>query len=232
MSRDEPVVVGDFVATVQGVARWLPSDHPLFGKSAGDVLSALMTTYLKPCPDVAEAVAAFRREHLGQGATLAVHVRGLDKLPDAPDIESINQETLTAAEAWMSEHRQERLLLITDSAKTVEVYRARFGERLVTTDALRLENERAALYLRRDVGLKRRALLDVMTDTYLASSCEAFIGNGWSNVSVAVWALKSWPPGRVRLLGGNVAFEEFLSLFQAQEDNPAHDRFALAKEHS
>ncbi len=40
---------------------------------------------------------------------------------------------------------------------------------------------------------KRRKGIEVIKDTYLASKCDFFIGNGYSNVSYAVRRIRDWP---------------------------------------
>ena len=48
--------------------------------------------------------------------------------------------------------------------------------------------------------VKRRAGIDILKDTYLASMCDFFIGNDFSSLSHAVTIMKDWPEGNAKLL--------------------------------
>ena len=41
----------------------------------------------------------------------------------------------------------------------------------------------------------------VVMDAFLAARCDAFLGNGASNVSTAIRHLKDWAPGSFELIG-------------------------------
>jgi hypothetical protein len=51
-----------------------------------------------------------------------------------------------------------------------------------------------------------------MIDAYLATGAKAFIGNGFSNVSLQVSYLKRWPPNSIRLIGTAMPHVPNLSL--------------------
>ena len=223
LPRTDDVVVCDFVMPAQSFCRWLPSDHPLHGRDVRTVFRNLIRRHLLPRPEIADGVAAFRRAHLNRGPVLAVHQRNLNKAHDEPNLAAINQAITDTADRQMAAMDARTLLLITDSDAAVAHYRARFGDRMVTTDVLRPADETKPIFLSRDTGHKERAVRDILFDSYLAASCDAFVGNGSSAVSAAVGLLKDWPEDRLHLFGDDIAYNDYFTLYEpAAADRHGH----------
>lgn len=192
LNRPESMVVSDYYFSVVDIAPWIPGDHPLHGKSVDDLLRHLIGKYLRPTADILSAVQKF---DLGDGPTIAVHVRGGGKLNgiEYPDIAAVNQ---TYRQHLASIDKSWRILLLTDDARLADAYRKDFGSRILLTEAQRSVGfEEMFIH-----GDRSTTGFEIMRDTYLALRCDRFLGNGQSGVSAAISLLKPWAPGACTLL--------------------------------
>jgi hypothetical protein len=58
-----------------------------------------------------------------------------------------------------------------------------------------------------------KAGLEVLVDTFLALRADRFLGNGRSNVSTLVAAMKPWKPDHCRIFGDNMLAQRNLYIF-------------------
>ncbi|GFO68497.1 hypothetical protein GMLC_20760 [Geomonas limicola] len=202
LTRREDLVVSDFHYAVHDLVPWIPPEHPLYGLSTDAVYRHLVTRYLKVRPEILQRVEAFARELLAGHRHLALHVRGGDKGGEDANLALVNSLYPREIERYLDRHPEARLFLSTDDRSILSEYRERYGERLVTTAATRTGNGQGVHY---QTQASRRLLgEEVLMDALLAARCDAFVGNGLSNVSVAVAQLKQWPAESCRLLGARL----------------------------
>ena len=186
LARPETILVCDQFLGVADLAPWIPPGHRLHGLSLPACFQALADAWLRPLPEIAAAVAAFRARHLEGGPVLAVHLRGSDKVLEVPDMDEANQHSLALFEAMPADWR---ILLLTDDARLAHRLRARHGERLVMTDCRRSAGATGIHYHPGEDGptLGR----EVLTDLLLALEADRFLGNGRSNVSALIATLRT-----------------------------------------
>ncbi|MCM0081180.1 tetratricopeptide repeat protein [Geomonas sp. Red32] len=202
LDRNEEVVVGDFHYGVHDLTPWIPPGHQLYGLSSEEVSRDLCRRYLKVKPWIAAKAECFYREKMAGQPHLALHVRGGDKGGEDPNLTRLNTLYHSEIERHLRQFPNSRLYLMTDDREILDGYLKRYGERVITTGATRTDNSQGVHYQRH---LSRyRIGEEVIVDTLLALRCEAFIGNGLSNVSCAVAELKEWEPGALRLLGARL----------------------------
>ncbi len=186
LARPETILVCDAFIGIADLAPWIPPGHRLHGLPLPACIKALADAWLKPRPEIAAAAAAFRREHLAGGPVLAVHLRGSDKVLEVPEVAEANRRCLALIDAGPADWR---LFLMTDDAALARALRARYGGRLVMTDSLRTAGATGIHYHDDADGLVLGR--EVMVDLLLALEAERFIGNGRSNVSALIEALRS-----------------------------------------
>lgn len=92
-----------------------------------------------------------------------------------------------------------KIFLITNSQEVLNEYKQKYGSMIVATKAKRAEEDEKVKYLDSYI-VKRRAGIDILKETYLASMCDFFIGNDFSSLSHAVTIMKDWPEGNAKLL--------------------------------
>ena len=186
LARPETILVCDGFIGVADLAPWIPPGHRLHGLSLPACLAALFDAWLKPRPEILAAAAAFRERHLAGKKVAAVHLRGSDKVLELPDVAAANQRCLALADALSAETR---LFLMTDDDTLARAFRARYGERLVMTDSRRSRDATGIHYHGGEDGfvLGREVLIDLL----IALEADCFIGNGRSNVSALIEALRS-----------------------------------------
>lgn len=213
LERNEEVVVSDFHYAVNDLAPWIPPGHPLSGLSTEELYLYLYRRYLKVQPRILERVNAFHRQHLAGERVLGLHVRGGDKAGEDPGLARLNALYLPELERQLREEPTARILLITDDLKILDRYRERFGERLVYTVSARTGNGQGVHY--QNQGSRRALGEEVLIDTLLAARCDRFLGNGLSNVSLAVAQMKRWAPDACRLFGTRLDHLRQITLYRS-----------------
>lgn len=196
LSRPEALVVSDFHNHVIDILPWLPASHPLHGRSAAEAHADLIRRYLRPTADLLAEIEAFAAANLSDRPFIAVHARGSDKVGEDPYIDDVHQSYFARLDR---EDPRWGVFLLSEDARLVEAFKARYGERLVLTEAQRT-NTIHALHHHAKVDRERLGR-EVIIDTYLALRCERFLGNGRSNLSAMIAELKDWPPGACTLIG-------------------------------
>lgn len=205
LNRIESVLVSDYFTSVRDLVPWLKSTHPLYGQEAKHICRYLFGKYIRLKPHLTEAVDQFWSENLQGRKTLAVHIRGSDKEVEIPDLEALNQTYQARVKAYFEQHPDASLFLLTDSSRVLREYRQRYGAKLISSPCQRTDSNTGLHYQENDhpEGLAN----EVIIDAYLAARCDAFIGNGFSNVSQTIMHLKDWEAGQAFLCGHNMLNE-------------------------
>ncbi|MBS0197484.1 MAG: hypothetical protein JSR77_12070 [Planctomycetes bacterium] len=199
MARPENVVVSDFHTRAFTIMRWIPPEHPLHGRSVHEVYRFLMKKYVRPSAAVMARADEFFQRCLAGGPTLAVHVRGTDKVQESNELVSIYQQLPGLIKERIARSPNLKIFALTDSQWAYEALRGHFGDRVVVADTIRVNGE-VGIHLSGEHQPYQLGL-EVVADAVIASRCDEFLGVGPSNVSSAVWYLKDWAPGTCTMLG-------------------------------
>ncbi|MEI6559461.1 MAG: hypothetical protein WCO00_13740 [Rhodospirillaceae bacterium] len=186
LARPETILVCDNFIGVADLAPWIPPGHRWHGLAPAACLAALAEAYLRPRPELQAAAARFRARHLTCGPVVAVHVRGSDKVLEVPEVGQANRRCFTLIDALPAALR---ILLLTDDETLAELFRQRYGARLVMTECRRTGDATGIHYQSGADGLTLGR--EVMVDLLLALEADHFIGNGRSNVSALIESLRS-----------------------------------------
>jgi len=210
LNRPETIAVSDFYVGAIYVQPWIPVCHPMHGRSLDEIHRYLMAKYLRLNSDRLSDCDAFFARHLAGAPFVALHLRGADKVLEDSDVHARQQSCLAALAEIDSTWR---IFLMTDDAALAGQVRARYGDRVVLTEA-----QRAAgiLSVHCDPSADRvKAAREVVIDTFLGARADRFIGTGRSNVSTLIAAMKKWRPGHCWIFGDNQINERNLFIFTA-----------------
>jgi protein O-GlcNAc transferase len=200
LARDEDVVVSDFHGKVVDLMSWIEPDSPWHGLDYRAVYRRLFAKYIQLQPALQARVDAFASERMAGRRWVAVHVRGSDKITELRDLELVNQQYQHRIEKMLQDDPAMGIFLLTDSEHFAREYRHKYGERVLFADVARSANDTGVHY----AGHEGRKLgEEVVLDAHLAARCDAFLGNGASNVSTAIRHLKDWAPGTFELIGAD-----------------------------
>jgi protein O-GlcNAc transferase len=200
LARDEDVVVSDFHGKVVDLMAWIEPDSPWHGLDYRAVYRRLFAKYIQLQPTLQARVDAFATERMAGRRWVAVHVRGSDKITELRDLELVNQQYQHRIEKMLQDDPAMGIFLLTDSEHFAREYRQKYGERVLFADVARSANDTGVHY----AGHEGRKLgEEVVLDAHLAARCDAFLGNGASNVSTAIRHLKDWAPGTFELIGAD-----------------------------
>ncbi|MBX3379411.1 MAG: O-fucosyltransferase family protein [Phycisphaeraceae bacterium] len=209
LSSDAAVTVSDFHAPLLAISHWIPASSPLFARPVREIYQSVLGDRVRIRADIAARVdEAANRLGVGGGQppVIAVHVRGSDKVIEMGDMrpvhEAFHAEIARQIDA-LGPHT--RVLLLTDWEPAAQEYRAKYGTRLIETAAVRTAGD-VGLHFQKDRD-GRRLGEDVLIDTMLASRCDAFVGIGWSNVSLYMSyfaRIRGMEDDRIALIGPNM----------------------------
>lgn len=197
--REETVLVSDswFSASlIQGI---INDAHPAYGLDLQEIYRYVFNKYIILRTYIYREIIDFYANHMAGRPHIAIHVRGSDKISEIEELEQINNQYDGEINGYLAQNDSAGIFLLTESAEILRAYMKRYKERLVYTDCQRVTGE-GPLY--EQAANKKRMGIEVLTDTFLAIMCDAFIGNAFSNVSRAVARLKSWPASHIKLLSG------------------------------
>lgn len=206
LNRPETIVVSNIPINLWDIAQWIRPGQPYFGLSPEAIFREAMAKWLKPVPEVRSAIDEFCSRHgIGDPArpTLALHIRGTDKVLEDPEISVHHSSLIKMADAALRATPTARVFLLTDTEKTVSSLRARWGaERVLTTDCMRSDDKEAVHFSKRDASFDCTRLgREVMIDAGIAAKCDGFFGLARSNVSCVIASMKDWQRGELALLG-------------------------------
>ena len=178
----------DFIKTSLGFkSGYAPTDEYF------EVISKLMKKYLRFNKDTKVKVCESAKNLLGEGKTLGIHIRGADfkrHYDNHPNIVTI-EEYAQSVEETLKEHSFDKIFLATDDSEAIEVFSAKFGDKLVYyKDVIRTSGDETVMKSEVDRPLHHYNLgIEVIRDSYTLSLCDGLIA-GLSNVSIFSRLLK------------------------------------------
>lgn len=220
LGSDASVVVSDVHYFLRPMLPYIPKDHWAYGMTAHEIYRGLFNKYLKLKPDIEEEIDAFYEAHLKDGhPLLGVHIRGGDKVREVENLSHLNREYHAEINNFIQKYKIQKILLLTDCEDIVKDFQFRYGSKVVFTDCRRgqLNDTNNAAHLQ-DYMNKRRKGIEIIKDTYLASKCDFFIGNGYSNVSYTVKRLKDWQEDNIKLFYRDIKDEKKLADKRVRKD--------------
>jgi protein O-GlcNAc transferase len=202
LTRTEDVLVSDFYSGVVDLLPWIPASHSQFGKSVDEVYRYLFSKYLFPTNDIVNQVDAFVSEQLASRPFMAVHLRGSDKIEEVTDLNQRNVAYFEHIDAYLAKSDGGQIFLMTDDNHILVQMKTKYGNRILNTNSRRTSSAKGVHYQAAD---SRKLLgIEVMIDTYIAAKANCFVGNGGSNVSLAVSYIGSRDRQSCQLIGNNV----------------------------
>lgn len=202
MSSDANVVISDVHYFSRFIMQYIRKGHWAYGMTALQVFRLLTDKYLKLKPDIAKEIDDFYNTHLKDNKpVLGVHVRGTDKILEVYNLSQFNKNYHVEIKKYIDSYDVKKIFLFTDTKEVIDEYTKQYGSMIISTDCNRgsgISTKTAPHVL--DYVDRRRKGIEILKDTYLATKCDFFIGNGYSNVSFSVSRLKDWPKSHITLL--------------------------------
>lgn len=201
MQSNANVVVSDTHYFVRPLIQYIPKTHWAYGMTAHQIYRCLFDKYIKLKPDIQEEIQEFYDEFMKDyKPLLGVHIRGGDKVKEVENLSHLNKRYHQTIQGFIDCYDIQRILVLTDCEDILADFRKRYGDMVIFTDCKRgqISDTVTAPHLT-SYSEKRRKGIEIIKDTYLASMCDFFIGNGYSNVSYTVKRLKDWPEENIVL---------------------------------
>ncbi|NLG88790.1 MAG: hypothetical protein GX494_06165 [Clostridiaceae bacterium] len=212
MKSEANIVVSDIYYPLSSIMSWTNAAHWSFGKTPYQVYRYLFDKYLKPKPEVKREINRYINttpDFRDEKPILGVHCRSNAIVNEVAQLYDLNELYKPYIWQFIVRYNIRHIFLITDSNKILKQYKKLYdvnGMLLYTDSKKRPLKERIPTYLldypnKRHKGVELiKDTIEVIKDTYLASQCDFFIGNGYSNLSNTVMRLKDWPETNIKLL--------------------------------
>jgi len=196
---DADICVRDNYTDVEKIIPLIPKGHPCFGLKRRDLFYYLLCKYIRLQEDVQAFIDAFFNENMKGTPLLAVHIRSSDKVVEVRHLHKLNEQYPGEIKQILDANPGIRIFLMTDCIEILEEYKERYADLLIYTDCRRVYSNGPGVHFQEYQDNKLKGL-EIIRDTWLATKCDFFVGNGYSNVSLAVYELKNWDNDRVKLL--------------------------------
>lgn len=212
MKSEANIVVSDIYYPLSSIMSWTNAAHWSFGKTPYQVYRYLFDKYLEPKPEVKREINRYINttpDFRDEKPILGVHCRSNAIVNEVAQLYDLNELYKPYIWQFIVRYNIRHIFLITDSNKILKQYKKLYdvnGMLLYTDSKKRPLKERIPTYLldypnKRHKGVELiKDTIEVIKDTYLASQCDFFIGNGYSNLSNTVMRLKDWPETNIKLL--------------------------------
>ncbi|MGE5613973.1 MAG: O-fucosyltransferase family protein [Bacillota bacterium] len=193
------VFVSDNYIDVEKIIPLMPEEYPLYGLNRRELFYRLMQKYIRLQKEAQAFIDAFYDENMKGAAFLAVHMRSSDKIAEVKHLHELNSRYAPEIEKVLRANPGIRIFFMTDCIEILEEYKKRYGDILIHTDCRRVHRDGQGVHFQECPDNKRKGF-EIIRDTWLAARCDFFIGNGYSNVSMAISELKNWENDRIKLL--------------------------------
>jgi hypothetical protein len=199
LNRPENVTVADFYTEPDDIFPW---SKRWAGADPEAVAADIYRTRFRLKPYLAMMLDRLEGELFDSRPMLGVHYRApaFVKMLEARDKDTVDVATyMVAIDHYLDAHPAAGIYLMTDYAPAEVAFAERYGDRLRRRPVTRLDDaaQQSLEYLTQLDG--RTLAVEVILDVYLATRCDAFIGDGASGVSIAVRRLKEWPADQITL---------------------------------
>lgn len=220
MQSDANVVVSDIHYFIRPILHYIPNNHWAYGMTAHQIYRCLFDKYIRLKPDIQEEIQQFYNEFMKDaGPLLGVHIRGGDKVKEVENLSHLNKKYHQTIQDFINRFGIKKILLLTDCEEILTDFQKRYGQMVIFTDCKRgqINDTENAPHLT-TYSERRRKGIEIIKDTYLASMCDFFIGNGYSNVSYTVKRLKDWPDSNIVLFYRDLKHEIKLAKKRVKAD--------------
>lgn len=152
-------------------------------------LHKLAEKYMKLRPEIKELLDEQKKLISCYGRVLGIHVRGTDMYTEGKQhpIPTGKTKDFSLIDDIIKTHHIEGIFLCTDTESTVQLFREKYGDKVITTDAVRQVNDNGT-GIHKDKALGDQRLhhkyllgVEVLTDMYMLANCQVLLC-GPSNV--------------------------------------------------
>ena len=210
LNRPERLVVSDFFFGVHDLIPWIPADNEFHGQSLDAVIRALTDRYLAPSWRIRDMINE-QLENLAGTETLAVHIRGSDKILEISQLNDVNEHY--DAVIAQAVNKNYSVWLMTDSVDISTSLVKKYGPAIHCLDAMRTATE-VGVHVGADAQDRQRLGEEVVADVLIGITCDRFVGNGASNPSCFIDFLMDGDETRKHLFLPNQNRRLILSLYR------------------
>lgn len=210
LNRPERLVVSDFFFGVYDLLPWIPADSEFYGQTLDVVIRRLTDKYLAPSWRIRDMINE-QLENLAGKETIAVHIRGSDKILESSQLGEVNRHYDGIIEQAISKHYA--VWLMTDSEDISKTLIKKYGPAIHSLDAMRSSTD-VGVHVASDPQDRQRLGEEVVADVLVGVTCDRFVGNGASNPSCFIDFLMEGDETRKHLFLPNQNRHRFLSLYR------------------
>ncbi len=199
INHSKDIQVADRYTDIECMICRMDEDYPYFGFNSVEIYRLMLKKYIRLRREVEKEINTFYDKNMAGKPMVAVHIRGSDKILEVSHLHELNQLYPTKINSYLKDRPDAYIFLMTDCKDILAEYKNIYGDRVINTDCKRVLKNGGGVHFQVYENNRQKGI-EIIKDTWLAAKCDYFIGNGFSNVSRAVYELKDWQNHEVTLL--------------------------------
>ena len=183
LNKSEKIVVSGEFTNIKSILPWVLEDSDYYGKDVKTIYKSLTKKYIKPKHEFINTANSVIKNKFNNSDFIAIHLRGTDKSKEkqSNDIASINDDLIKKVSSLDSSLP---IFLMTDDIRQLAKMTDLFGNRLVSLDVTRSQNDDIGVHY--ESNEKKKIAAEVIIDVLVASKAKYFLGCGFSYLACIV----------------------------------------------
>ena len=183
LNKEETIVVSGEFTNIKSMLPWLHKGSSYYGVDVITIYKSLVKKYIKPKDEFNNNVNKILKDKFNNADFIAIHLRGTDKAKEkqSSDISNINDNLIERISGLDSSLP---IFLMTDDTRQLERMVKLFGDRLVSLEVTRSQNDNVGVHY--ESSDKKQIATEVITDVLVAAKAKYFFGCGFSYLACIV----------------------------------------------
>jgi len=178
---DADVLVSSVFRRMEDLQTLIPQDNYLSTLSKEELWYHFYSKYISLKNNINKKITSFYNDHMLGENVLGLHIRKTDKSSEQPT--PYDRKFIRAINRYLSFHNDAKIFIATDSERTLIKFKNIYKDRLIYTNSIRSVNS-TGVHFSEGNGISKAE--QIITDVYLLSKCDYFIGSLSSNIAYVV----------------------------------------------
>lgn len=198
INSDADIQVADIYTEMETVKSRMDDKCTYYRLNSEELYRCMLKKYIRLRPEILVEINDFYNKNMKGNTHIAVHIRGSDKILEVRHLHELNKLYKGKINRLLEEKPNACIFMMTDCKDILGEYIDVYGDKVIYTNCKRVMRSDTGVHFQKYENNKLKGI-EIIKDTWLASRCDYFIGNGFSNVSRAIYELKDWQDNKVTL---------------------------------
>ena len=175
------VLVSTSLQRIEDLMKIISLDNCLRALSKEQLWYHFYTKYIYLKENIRQIIDEFYWDNMEGMNVLGLHIRKTDKKSEQAI--PYDSKFIKAVDSYLSSFNDAKIFIATDCAKTLEKFKKIYTEKIIYTNSIRSNNSSP---VHSTIGNNRLKGKQILTDVYLLTKCDHFIGSLSSNIAYVV----------------------------------------------